>query len=433
MKRLHSSRAGLVGLAVLAAFWFFLLGPVRRAVSEEAAAKPRAKVTYAKNVARILQQNCQTCHHPGTAAPFSLLTHEDAVKWADNIKEAITDGRMPPWLADPRWGHFTNDRRLKDADKSTLLAWIDSGTEPGDKKDLPPNPEYTEGWVIGKPDAIFEMPVEESVPASGVVPYQYYTTPTNFKEDMWVQSAEARPGNRNVVHHIIVSYRDPGHGNRGERGDGRGIGDGMLVGTAPGDMPVLLPSGVAIKIPAGAELIWQMHYTPNGKAAKDRSQVGLIFWKGKEPPKYRAQTVGIMNPRFTIPPGDAAYQVESEWTTPRDTVLFSYMPHMHLRGKDFKYEAIYPDGKSETLLSVPKYDFNWQLSYRAHQGVRLPKGTTIHCTAHFDNSAANKANPDPKQEVTWGDQTWEEMMIGWIGYMWQQPEPDAIREGFSAF
>ncbi len=429
MTRSHARSAGALALAAVAAGSLALTGAGNRAASgEEANSKPKAKVTYAKDVARILQQNCQTCHHPGTSAPFSLLTHDDAVKWGETIKEVISDGRMPPWYADPRFGHFTNDRRLKDADKATLVSWIDTGMELGDKKDLPPNPEYADGWVIGKPDVVFELPGEQDVPASGVVPYQYYTTPTNFKEDVWVSAAEARPGNRGVVHHIIVNYRDP----KSKEKNGRGVGDGMIVGTAPGDMPLILPPGYARKIPAGAELIWQMHYTPNGKAAKDRSQLGLVFYKGKEPPKYNAQTIGISNGNFTIPAGASAHQVESDWVTPRDSLLLSFMPHMHLRGKDFKYEAVYPDGKTETLCSIPRYDFNWQLMYRT-QNLKLPKGTRIHCTAHFDNSAANKANPDPTKEVTWGDQTWEEMMIGWIDFVWEQPEGEAIREGFKAF
>jgi mono/diheme cytochrome c family protein len=429
MKRFHSPSAGFLALAALAALSFALVGT--RAVSEEASANSKAKVTYSGQVARILQDNCQVCHHPGTAAPFSLMNHEDAVKWADNIKEAVADKRMPPWYADPKYGKFSNDRRLKKEDVETLMAWIDTGMEMGDKKDLPPEKTYADGWTIGKPDVIFEMPKEESVPASGVVDYQYYITPTNFKEDVWVQAAEAIPGNRGVVHHIIVSYRDP---KGKERQNGRGVGDGFLVGTAPGDMPLLLPPGVARRIPAGAELIWQMHYTPNGKAAKDRSQVGLIFYKGKEPPKYNSQTIGISEGSFVIKPGESNHKVESEWTVPRDTLLLSFMPHMHLRGKDFEYKAYYPDGKSEILLSIPHYDFNWQLAYHTEKGFKmLPKGTKIHCTAHFDNSAANKANPDPKKEVRWGDQTWEEMMIGWVDFIWKQPEAEAVHEGFAAF
>jgi hypothetical protein len=213
----------------------------------------------------------------------------------------------------------------------------------------------------------------------------------------------------------------------------RNFGESILVGEAPGDIPLILPPGVAKKIPAGAELIWQMHYTPNGKPGKDRSQVGLIFYKGKEPPKYDALTMGIGENGFVIPPGNSNHKVESEWTAPRDTLLLSFMPHMHLRGKDFEYRARYPDGRSETILSVPHYDFAWQTQYRLAEPLRLPKGTKIHCTAHFDNSAANPANPDPKATVRYGDQTWEEMMIGWVDFVWEQPEREAVLEGFHAF
>jgi hypothetical protein len=430
MKRVFSPSAGLLALAALVVATYGFVAGGSRAISKEAEAKAKSKVTYSKDVSRILQDNCQTCHHPGTATPFSLMNRDDAVKWADNIKEAVTEKRMPPWCADPHHGKFSNDRRLKPADVEALMSWIDTGMEAGDPKDLPPERTYAEGWTIGKPDVIFELPEEQTVPANGTVDYQYFITKTNFKEDVWVQAAEARPGNRGVVHHIIVSYRDP---KGKDRSGGRGIGDGFLVGTAPGDMPLLLPPGVARKIPAGSELIWQMHYTPNGKEAKDKSQVGLIFYKGKEPPKYLSQTIGISKGDFIIPPGESNLKVESEWTVPRDTLLLSFMPHMHLRGKDFKYDFIYPDGKKETFLNIPKYDFNWQLAYRTDPGFHLPKGTKIHCTAHFDNSKANKANPDPTKEVRWGDQTWEEMMIGWVDFMWEQPEAEAVKEGFKVF
>jgi hypothetical protein len=390
----------------------------------------KGSVTYAKQISRIFQERCETCHHAGTAAPFTLATFDDAVHWADTIREVVSANRMPPWHADPHFGHFSNDRRLPKEEKDEILAWLNSGMPMGDKKDLPEPKTFATGWVIGKPDVIFELPDEQTVPATGVVPYQYFVTPTHFKEDVWIQAAEARPGNRAVVHHIIVSYRDP---KSSGRGNGRGFGDGMIVGTAPGDMPVMLPPGVALRIPAGAELIWQMHYTPNGKEAKDKSQVGFVFYKGKEPPKQFASTRGISDNSFVIPPGDANYKSESEWVVPRDTLLLSFMPHMHLRGKDFEYTAIYPDGKSEVILNVPHYDFAWQTSYRLAKPLRLPKGTKIHCVAHFDNSSSNPANPDPKKEVTWGDQTWEEMMIGWVDYVWEQTEKDAMVEGFKAF
>jgi hypothetical protein len=393
---------------------------------------PKKNVTYAKQVSRIIQDKCQTCHHAGTAAPFTLGTYDDVAKRADTIREVISEKRMPPWHADPRYGKFGNDRHLTQGEIETLLTWLDTGRQLGDKRDLPEPRVYEEGWVIGKPDVIFELPEERTVPATGVVPYQYYRTPTNFKEDVWVQAAEGRPGNRGVVHHIVVSIAEPTAKSQGGPAN-RGFGESILVGEAPGDIPLILPTGVAKRIPAGSEMVWQMHYTPNGKEAKDRSQVGLIFYKGKEPPKYNSQTLAIGENGFVIPPGAANHKVESEWTAPRDALLLSFMPHMHLRGKDFEYRAEYPDGRKETILSVPHYDFNWQTQYRLAEPLRLPKGTKVHCTAHFDNSAANPANPDSKVEVRYGEQTWEEMMIGWADFVWQQPEHEAVVEGFGAF
>ena len=419
--------AGSAGLAVA------LLLACSMAVAKERSKKRETSeptVTYARQISRIMQEKCQTCHHPGTASPFTLASYDDAVHWSDTIREVISEKRMPPWHADPHYGKFSNDRRLPEEEQQAILTWIKEGMPMGDKKELPPPRTYADGWVIGKPDVVFELPEEQTVAASGVVPYQYFVTPTNFKEDVWIQAAEARPSNRAVVHHIIVSYRDP---KSQGRQSGRGIGDGFVVGTAPGDMPLILPPGLAVRIPAGAELVWQMHYTPNGKEAKDKSQVGLVFYKGKEPPKRFSQTRGVTNSTFVIPPGASNYLAESEWVVPRDMLLLSFMPHMHLRGKDFQYRALYPDGRSEIILNVPRYDFSWQTSYRLAKPLRLPKGTKIHCIAHFDNSAANPANPDPKKEVTWGDQTWEEMMIGWVDYTWEQPEKEAVAEGFRAF
>jgi hypothetical protein len=424
----HSNRGLFFSGGMLALLSGLLINSTANAENGKSAGKET--VTYSKQVSRIVQEKCQTCHHPGTSAPFSLSTYEDAVHWSETIREVLTEKRMPPWHADPRYGRFSNDRRLSKEELDTFTSWLDNGMEQGDRKDLPPSKEYADGWVIGKPDVVFELSEEQTIPAKGVIEYQYFRTPTNFKEDVWIQAAEARPGNRAVVHHIIVSFRDP---KSKERQNGRGIGDGFIVGTAPGDMPMILRPGVARRIPAGAELIWQMHYTPNGKEAKDRSQVGFIFYKGKEPPTWSAQTRGVTEARFVIPPGAASHPVESEWIIPRDTLLLSFMPHMHLRGKDFEYRAEYPNGKTDILLSVPRYDFSWQTSYRLAEPVLLPKGTKLHCFAHFDNSANNPANPDPKQEVRWGDQTWEEMMIGWADFVWKQPENEAVTEGFRAF
>jgi peroxiredoxin len=377
--------------------------------------RPATDVTYCNQVVRILQERCQTCHRPGTVAPFSLLAPDDAVHWADMIREVVLERRMPPWLADSRYGKFANDRRLPLEEIDTLVAWIDAGTPLGDKSELPPPRKFADGWTIGEPDVVFELPHEVKVPATGTVPYQYFETPTNFKEDVWIQAAEARPGNRKAVHHIIAFYKEPSS----EPGDRR-IQDQWIAGTAPGDMALVLPPGVARKIPAGATIVWQMHYTPTGKEETDRSQLGLIFYKGKDPPQHNIQTHGVGNHRFLIPAGDANYQVESGFTLPRDVTILSFMPHMHLRGKDFTYRATYPDGRTETLLSVPRFDFSWQSTYRLTEPLHLPKGTRINCTAHYDNSADNPANPDPTKSIRWGDQTWDEMMIGYVDFYWDE-------------
>jgi peroxiredoxin len=370
----------------------------------------RDEITWAEHIAPILQKNCVDCHHPGTAAPFSLLTADAAANWSEMIREVVLQRRMPPWHADPRFGHFANERRLFQDEIDTLVAWVDAGAPVSDATQAPAPAELTEGWRIGRPDVVFQMPREYTVKADGEVAYQYFTTPTDFKEDVWIQAAECRPGNRAVVHHIIVFYRDP------ERREGQRRRDNMvwIAATAPGADPLVFPPGLGRKIPAGAELVWQLHYTPTGKEEVDRSEIGLVF--AKEPPKHGVTTLGIQNNKFEVPPGASRYEVVSMIPVLHDSVIMSLFPHMHLRGRDFKYEAIYPDGRRETILSVPQYDFNWQHTYRFETPLRIPQGTMLRCTAHFDNSADNPANPDPSQPVRWGDQTWEEMMIGYIDF-----------------
>jgi len=369
-----------------------------------------ADVTYTQHVSRILQQRCQECHRPGMIGPFPLMTYDDAVENSAMMKEVVLQRRMPPWHADPRYGDFSNNRRMPQEELDQLVSWIDAGTPRGDDKDLPPARQYAEGWQIGQPDMVFRLPKEVTIAAQGTVPYLYYRVPTNFKEDVWIQAAEAKPGNRAVVHHIIVYYRDP---KQRENPEHR-LQDHHVVGTAPGDPPLVLPKGVARKIPAGSELVFQMHYTPTGKEETDQSEVGFILYKDKEPPRYNATAKAIVNARFRIPAGASNHRVEARHTFNRDTIVFSLMPHMHVRGKDFLFRAKYPDGRDEILLSVPSYDFNWQNSYTPAKPLLLPKGTTLECVAHYDNSKDNPANPDPTKEVRWGDQTWEEMMIGWL-------------------
>jgi peroxiredoxin len=391
---------------------------------------PNAKITYTNQIARLFQRNCQECHRPGEIGPFSLLTYNQAKGWADMIQETVNNGRMPPWYADPHYGTFANDRRLSKEDKETLLGWIVQGCPEGDAKDLPQPKEWHEGWWIGKPDVVISMKTDFTVPADGGkagVPYKYFTVPTNFTEDRWVQAAEARPGNRAVVHHIIAFVTEPGGESPGPRkrggGGGGGAGGGYLVGVAPGEEGLILPPGMGKKIPKGASITFQMHYTPNGVEQKDRSSLGLIFCK--EPPKQLVRTAAISQNQLAIPPGDGNYKVISSAKYDKETVVLSFMPHMHLRGKDFEYRVQYPDGRSEIVLSVPRYDFAWQMRYVLAKPLRLPAGSRVFCTAHFDNSRNNPNNPDPTRKVTWGPQTWDEMMIGWMQYYHPEEKIDS--------
>lgn len=380
------------------------------------ASDSKKSVTFTKDVAPILFNNCASCHRPGEIGPMSFLSYKETRPWARSIKEKVLARQMPPWHADPAHGEFANDRRLAQSDIDTIAAWVDQGAREGDPKDMPAAPQFPDGWSIGKPDAVFHLPKETTVPAEGVVEYLYFTVPTNFTEDKWIQAAEIRPDKRDVVHHVIVFVQKGGQ-------------QSLLVGYAPGEQPAVMSKGLAKKIPAGANLVFQVHYTPTGVEKKDRSYVGLVF--AKEAPRNELQTRPIMNMRFVIPPGDPNYEVTSSFTFPEDGEIHSLMPHMHLRGKDFQYKVTFPDQTSKVILSVPRYDFAWQTYYTLKHPVRAPKGTRVDCLAHFDNSTKNKYNPDPGKEVRWGDQTWEEMMIGWMSFTYdskalKKPAVDAV-------
>ncbi len=385
-------------------------------------------VTFHKDVQPILQRSCQSCHRPGEAAPMSFLSYPEVRPWAKAIKAAVVERKMPPWPADPHFGKFSNERALKASEIRILTEWVDSGSPEGSLRDAPPPVRFAEGWNIAQPDQVFEMPAAFQVPANGTIDYHYVVLPTGFTKDTWVQSAEVRPGNRQVLHHIIAFIRPPGSKwlqeaqpgvpfvpARGKRSanDGGMTGVELLVGYAPGLQEQNFRPGQGRLVPAGSDIVFQLHYTTNGKAAADQTKVGLVYCK--EVPRQRVVTLTATNSRFAIPAGDADYEVKSAFTVGSNTELVWLMPHMHLRGKDFEYRAVYPTGETEVLLRVPKYDFNWQLAYETAQPVVLPKGTRIECTAHYDNSANNPANPDPSKVVRWGDQSWEEMMIGWFG------------------
>jgi thiol-disulfide isomerase/thioredoxin len=373
-------------------------------------------VTYSKDVAPILQNRCQACHRPNQSAPFSLMTYTDALKHSATIREVTTQRRMPPWHADPRYGHFANDRRLTTKEIETIAAWVDGGSVRGDDKDLPKATAWVDGWAHGKPDMIIQMPVEYQVPADGVVAYQNWIIPTNFNEDKWVRIAEARPGVPGVVHHVVVYILKPGQ---------RGPADGMsvLVGWAPGDLGLVCPPDTALRLPKGVSLRFEMHYTPNGTAVKDRSSVGITFCE--KPPRNELLIGEFANMAIEVPPHDPHYKAEASFRLRADARILSFAPHMHWRGKDYRYEVVYPDGKRETVLSVPRWDFNWQSVYRFQEPLKLPKGARLYSVAHWDNTANNPLNPDPSKSVRFGLQSWEEMMVGFVAYVWERPETAA--------
>lgn len=366
-----------------------------------------ADVTYSEHVSRILQDKCVNCHRPGEIGPFSLLEYEEVSGWADMILEVVDENRMPPWHANPAHGKFKNDIRLTATEKDLIRRWVEGGAAEGDPKLLPEPREFVDGWQIGEPDEIFPMSKHAyKVPATGVVEYQYFYVKTDFKEDRWINAAEIRIGNRAVVHHVIVAVNLEGRRVHG-------VDSEWLAACAPGSPPMQLPEGYAKLLPAGAELIFQLHYTPNGTPQEDISSVGFKF-VDPETVRKVVGTQEIINQRFRIPARADNHEVVARKRIHNDAILLTLFPHMHLRGKSFRYEAKYPDGSVEILLDVPQYDFNWQNSYIFEEPKRLPKGTVITCTAHFDNSKNNIANPNPRKSVRWGDQTFEEMMIGYF-------------------
>jgi peroxiredoxin/mono/diheme cytochrome c family protein len=380
---------------------------------------PTGDVTYSKQIARMMQDRCVECHRPGEIAPFTLTSYSDVAAWAETIREVVDEGRMPPWFADPKFGHFKNDARLTPEQRTQLATWVENGCPEGDAKDLPEPKKFVDGWQMGDPDQVVYMADKAyDVPAEGTVDYQYFTVDPGWKEDKWIQATESRPGNRSVVHHIIVFVQTPGSADFASRG---GIG-----GYAPGTPPDVNPEGMATMVPAGSKLVFQMHYTTNGVVQSDRSLIGIKF-ADKKTIRKAVKSGVVGNATFKIPPGDANYEVTAKHLFLKDTLLLDVTPHMHVRGKSFKYVANYPDGTSEVLLDVPAYDFNWQLRYLFEQPKLMPKGTRVVCTAHFDNSADNLANPDPTKTVTYGDQTWEEMMFGF--YTSVDPKQDLLAEG----
>jgi len=382
-----------------------------------------SSVTYHRDVAPILQRRCQECHRPGEIAPMSLLTYAEARESASRIQEALASETMPPWFADPSVSRFANDPRLTEAEVRTLLSWVNAGAPEGDPRDAPAPRTFEEGWTIGKPELILEMPKPFALPAEGTLEYQYVVIPLGFTEDRWVQAFEIRPGNRAVVHHVRAVLRLPGSPwmtdvpvgevspKRGPNATATGVMRAGSFGSyTPGRQAVRYPPGRATLIRAGSDLVLELHYTATGKAATDRTRVGFIF--AKEPPAEHVRRFSIVNTTFVIPPGDASFQVEAAATLTTDVKLIALHPHMHLRGKASELRMVTPEGETRTLLRVSRYDPAWQLRYDLADELVLRKGTRLEGTFVFDNSSGNPINPDPTVPVRWGDQTWEEMALG---------------------
>jgi hypothetical protein len=370
-----------------------------------------AAPTFTKDVAPIFFKNCAECHRPGEVAPMSLMNFKEVRPWAKSIREKVVSREMPPWHADPAHGAWSNDKRMSQKEIDTITAWVDGGAMEGDPKDMPAAPKFAKGWQIGEPDITFQMPEEFTVPAEGAVPYMYFTVPTNFTEDKYIAAMEARAGDLSVVHHIVVYVRDP----KEKASRKQDIGTGLLGALSPGNTPFIASPGTAKLIKAGSNLVFQMHYTPSGKVTKDRSIIGLKF--AKSPVNKVITTTAAWDARFEIPPNAQNHEVRAYYNVEEDIDIISLMPHMHLRGKDYTYIAHYPDGRQEILLSVPRYDFGWQVYYYPVKPLRMPKGTKIETIAHYDNSTRNAQNPDPSKPVHFGEQTWEEMMNGFFDFV----------------
>jgi len=421
------------------------LGVLVSGASQAPKADASAVPTYTKDVAPILFRNCTGCHRPGEIGPMPLLTYDDVRPRAKAIRDKVSEGAMPPWHADMPHGTFLNERGLTDAEKATLFRWVANGAPQGDPKDMPSAPEYPQGWSIGKPDAVFEMAEDYKVPAEGVIAYEHFYIPTNFTEPKWIQAIEVRPGSRNVVHHVLVFYkakpdlpRTPVLRLNPEisklppsiKGSHAAIEDQvparLLATYAPGTNPQVFPPGTAMRLEPGGVLELQMHYTAAGQDETDRTKVGFIFSKDPSPREVRASH--FYNATLNLPAGAADVAVTSDLEFLQDATVWGLFPHTHVRGKRWEYVLQLPDGTKKTILSVPRYDFNWQTYYLFKEPLEVPRGSKILSTAWYDNSAANKSNPDPTVTVKWGDQTWEEMQYTGILFSATAPEARARRE-----
>ncbi|HMI52448.1 MAG TPA: hypothetical protein VK525_13110 [Candidatus Saccharimonadales bacterium] len=421
----------VLGIALLtAAGW--------RGPGAEAARTAELKPTFYRDVLPLLQEHCQQCHRAGGIAPMALETYEQTQPFAAAIRTAVEAKSMPPWFADADRGHFLNDPSLAAEQIATLAAWDTAHAPAGDPADAPPPKQWAKGWSIPHPDVVLQMPERVWLPAKGDIEYTYEIVPTRFREDRWVATAEVLPLLRSNVHHAVVYIRPPDsnwlrHAPVGkpftastlsdpaDRAGAHWTDSDVLLVYAPGSSPDNWPASMAKLIPAGSDLVFQMHYTSNGRRVADRTSMGLIF--SKKPPPQRVLTLQLTNDHFVIPPGAPNYRVEARGTIPNDATLLSFMPHMHLRGKRFEYNIIHPrhardssepeSAEIEPLLGV-RYHFHWQMSYRLAEPRFLAAGTELQAVAWFDNSKNNPHNPDPEAAVRWGEQTYEEMMVGFF-------------------
>jgi len=380
-------------------------------------AKAARAITFHRDVAPILWNHCAECHRPGQIGPMSFLDADEAAGWAPTIAEVVAEGRMPPWHASPRHGRFVNERRLTETEKKTLELWASGGAKLGDPAGAPPRPVFADAeWRIGEPDRVIELPEEQTIPAEGVQPYRYVAFDPRFDEDFWVQSVEVRPTARGATHHVIAYLLPPGMSSKDAlRNPQTILSLSALGGYAPGSDPMRLPDGQGFRVVKGSTLLFELHYTPTGKAATDRTRIG--FRRSRVPITEVVETGAAMNFSFRIPPRatDATFQASHRFRAPASITTFT--PHMHRRGKAFRYELERQDGTRQVLLDVPRYDFNWQHTYVLSRPVAASAGDTLRVTAVYDNSKANPFNPNPDTWVSWGDQTFEEMLIGYFDFV----------------
>lgn len=380
-----------------------VLGSVAFFPALAASANALEKPTYTQHVAQILNDNCVKCHRPNDVAPMSLMSYDEVRPWVKAIAKNVGEGVMPPWHADAGFGPWKNDRSLSSDEVDTIVRWAKAGAPQGPLADMPPVPDFGDsGWRMGEPDLVLTLPPME-VSADGPDQFRVVPVATGLTEDTWVTGMEILPGERSVVHHVIVWKKEDN-------------AQGWLGAWGAGADPVAFPEGTGRLLKAGGELLGDMHYHPSGKAVNDETRIGLHFAKAEDIEKELVN-LWVMNDSFEIPAGDPNYEARSTFTFAQDSHLMGLAPHLHYRGKDFKYTLTYPDGTSKELLNVSKYDFNWQTNYDFAEPIAAPKGTRIDCVAHWDNSAKNAANPDPNKNVRFGPESYDEMMIGFADYV----------------